>query len=225
MLRAAGLVLPDTAVDLPVGGWSVNRGARSAGLWYGAGHVSRGHSMAHRKIWVGLTLAAALGFLAAYAPGQLARADDKSAAPAAAPTCKLHGKKCCDPAVAAHLPKEAVYRACGESDATYLGEDGSEKETCKYVFQVPGQKEVDTYVQVYAPVQKEVLQEPNDPFFSYKKIGKAYVTEKAKSPKSAPMLASQTGLYMPGKGYSVSVNASVKVCTKAEAKKLAPSLK
>ena len=104
--------------------------------------------MAHRKIFVGLTLAAALGFLAAYIPGVTARADSK---PAAAPTCKLHGKKCCDPAIAAHLPKEAVYKACGESDATYLGEDGSEKDTCKYVFKVEGEKEENTYVQVYAP--------------------------------------------------------------------------
>lgn len=184
--------------------------------------------MAHRKIWIGLTFSAALGFLAAYVPGQAARADSKPPTPppaaAAKPTCKLHGKKCCDPAVAAHLPKEAVYKACGESDTTYLGEDGA-KDTCKYVFKVANEKEDDTYVQVYAPVQKEVLQEPNDPFFSYKKIGKVYVTEKAKSPKSAPMLASQTGLYMPAKGYSVSVNASVKVCTKVEAKKLAPEIK
>jgi hypothetical protein len=185
--------------------------------------------MAHRKILVGLTLSAALGFLAAYVPGRDARADNKpaaagAAAPAGKPTCKLHGKNCCDPAIAAHLPKDAVYKACGESDATFLGEDGS-KDTCKYVFKVANEKEDDTYVQVYAPTQKEVLQEPNDPFFSYKKVGKVYVTEKAKSPKSAPMLASQTGLYMPGKGYSVSVNASAKVCTKAEAKKLAPSMK
>jgi hypothetical protein len=183
--------------------------------------------MAHRKILAGLTLAAALGFLAAYVPGLTARADSKPPAPPAAdkPTCKLHGKKCCDPAVAAHLPKEAVYKACGESDATFLGEDGSEKETCKYVFKVANEKEADTYVQVYAPVQKTVLEEPNDPFFSYKKVGKVYMTEKAKSPKSAPMLAAQTGLYMPAKGYSVTVNASLKVCTKAEVKKLAPSIK
>jgi hypothetical protein len=39
------------------------------------------------------------------------------------------------------------------------------------------------------------------------------------------MLAAQTGLYMPGKGFSVSVNASVKVCSKAEVKKLAASVK
>jgi hypothetical protein len=174
----------------------------------------------------GLTFSAAAGFGAAYVPSLVAHAQGKPAsAPAAAPTCKLHGKKCCDPAIAAHLPKEAVYKACGESDATYLGEDGSEKETCKYFFKVANEKEDDTYVQVYAPVQKEVLTEPNDPFFGYKKVGKVFVTEKAKSPKSAPMLASQTGLYMPGKGYSVSVNASVKVCTKPEAKKLAPSIK
>src|SRR5665213_2102990 len=123
-------------------------GCGRGGLWYGARHISRRHSMAHRKIFVGLTLAAALGFLAAYVPGMTARAENKPAAAAA--TCKLHGKKCCDPAIAAHLPKEAVYKACGESDATYLGEDGSEKDTCKYVFKVAGEKEDNTYVQVYA---------------------------------------------------------------------------
>jgi hypothetical protein len=177
----------------------------------------------HRRVLVGLTLTAALGFWAGYGPDEVARASDKPAAPAK-PNCKLHGKSCCDPAVTAHLTKEAVFKACGESDATFLGEDGS-KDTCKYVFKVPNEKEESTYVQVYAPAQKESLQEPNDPFFSYKKVGKVYVTEKAKSPKSAPMLVSQTGLYLPGKGYSVSVNASTKVCTKAEAKKLAPSIK
>jgi hypothetical protein len=183
--------------------------------------------MSHRKMMFGLTLSAAVGFGAAYFPARAhAQAAKPAAAPAAAaPTCKLHGKKCCDPAIMAHLPKEAVYKACGESDATYLGEDGGEKDTCKYFFKVEGAKEDETYVQVYAPTQKEVLQEPNDPFFGYKKVGKVFVTEKAKSPKSAPMLASQTGLYMPGKGYSVSVNASVKVCTKVEAKKLAPAMK
>src|SRR5262245_26111976 len=57
-----------------------------------------------------------------------ARADNKPApAPAAAgakpaaeaPKCKTWGAKpmCCDPAIAAHLPKEAVFSACGESEA------------------------------------------------------------------------------------------------------------
>jgi hypothetical protein len=39
------------------------------------------------------------------------------------------------------------------------------------------------------------------------------------------MLATATGLWMPGTGYVVSVNASTKVCTKAEATRLARSLK
>jgi hypothetical protein len=185
--------------------------------------------MSHRKLVFCLTFSAAVGFGAAYLPAKVhAQAAKPAAAPApaaAAPACKLHGKKCCDPAIMAHLPKDAVYKACGESDATFIGEDGGEKDTCKYFFKVEGAKEDETYVQVYAPTQKEVLQEPNDPFFGYKKVGKVFVTEKAKSPKSAPMLAAQTGLYMPGKGYSVSVNASVKVCTKVEAKKLAPAMK
>ncbi len=183
--------------------------------------------MSHRKILFGLTLAAGVGFSAAYLPSLTARADGKPAAPAAAaPTnCKLYGKKCCDPAIAAHLPLPAVEKACGESDATYLGEDGGEKETCKYFFKVAGEKETETYVQVYAPAQKEVLTAPNDPFFSYKKVGKVFMADKAKSPKSAPMLLAQTGFYMPGKGYSVTVNASTKVCTKDQAKKLAPAMK
>jgi hypothetical protein len=178
--------------------------------------------MHHRKILFGLTFSAAVGFAAATVPAFMARAQSKPAA--AQPTCKLHGKNCCDPAIAAHLPVSAVYKACGESDATFAGEEGS-KDTCKYVFNVPGKKADETYVQVYAPTQKEVLPAPNDPFFSYKKVGKVFLTDKAKSPKSAPMLAAQTGLYMPGKGYSVSVNASVDVCTKTEVKKLAAAIK
>jgi hypothetical protein len=196
--------------------------------------------MSQRKILMGLAMSGAVAFLAAYVPGQVARAQapKPAAAPpaaaagaggaggAAAPTnCKLRGKKCCDPAITAHLPKDAVFKACGESDATYVGEDGGSKETCKYFFKVPNEKEDETFVQVYAPVQKEVMQSPNDPFFSWKKVGKAYMTDKAKSPKAAPMAAAATGLYLPGKGYSVSINASTKVCTKQEAAKLAPSMK
>jgi hypothetical protein len=196
--------------------------------------------MSQRKILIGLAMSGAVAFLAAYVPGQVARAQapKPAAAPpaaagaggaaggAAVPTnCKLRGKKCCDPAITAHLPKDAVFKACGESDATYLGEDGGSKETCKYFFKVPDSKEDDTFVQVYAPAQKEVMQSPNDPFFSWKKVGKAYITDKAKSPKAAPMAASATGLYLAGKGYSVSVNASTKVCTRTEAAKLAPSMK
>ena len=174
---------------------------------------------------VSLGVLVAVGFFVGRALAQ-APPSGAAAKPAPPPTnCKVYGPgKCCDPAAAAHLTKEAIYAACGESDATFLGEQG-QKDTCKYFFKVPIEKEDVTYVQVYAPTQKEVLPEPNDPFFGYKKVGKVFMTEKAKSPKSAPMLAAQTGLYMPGKGFSVSVNASVKVCSKAEVKKLAASVK
>src|SRR5450432_1203413 len=187
--------------------------------------------MSNSKILLGarlLAVGASLGLAAAVVPGRLARADKPAPAPApaaAAVKCKAHnGKTCCDPAISAHLPLSAVFAACGESDATFLGEEGS-KETCKYVFKVEGQKEDDTFVQVYAPAQKEVPSEPNDPFFSWKRIGKVFVTEKAKSPKAAPMMANSTGLWLPAKGYFVSINASTKVCDKAQAKKLAPSMK
>jgi hypothetical protein len=182
--------------------------------------------MAHRKILVGLTLAGVMGFTVAYAqnkPAAPAAGGTGGAAAPAKPTCKLHGKACCDPAIEAHLPKEAVYKACGESEETYLGQE-AQRETCKYFFKVKDAPEAETFVQVYAPQQKEVLQSPNDPFFSWKKVGKAYMTDKAKSPKAAPMAAAATGLYLAGKGYSVSVNASTKVCTRAEAAKLAPAM-
>jgi hypothetical protein len=159
----------------------------------------------------------------------LARFDAPSAraqqAPAAAPgKCKLwKGASCCDPNIAGHLSRDAIFSACGESDATYLGEE-AQKDTCKYVFKAAGHKEEDSFVQIYAPAQKDVPSAPNDPFFRWKKVGKVFVTDKALSPKSAPLLAASTGLWMPGKGYVVSINASTAVCTKPEAEKLAKSL-
>jgi hypothetical protein len=182
--------------------------------------------MANRTLLVGLVIGASLGLVAAVVPGRLARADKPpTAAPAPAGKCKAHnGKTCCDAAVSAHLPLPTVLAACGESDATFLGEEGS-KETCKYFFKVEGQKEDETFVQVYAPAQKTVPSEPEDPFFSWKKVGKVFMTDKAKSPKAAPMMANSTGLWLPGKGYFVSVNASTKVCDKAQAKKLAPHMR
>jgi len=178
-----------------------------------------------RARWAAAGLVAALAGGGAGWTAQGGARAAEPAKPAAAPQCKAYnGGNCCDPAVTAHLAKDAVFSACGESDATFLGEVGS-KETCKYVFKVEGEKTDETFVQVYAPAQKEVPDAPNDPFFAWKKVGKVFMTEKAKSPKAAPMMASATGLWMPGKGFFVSVNASTKVCTKAEAKKLAASVK
>ena len=44
-------------------------------------------------------------------------------APVPAPAkCKAYGGgSCCDPAVAAHLAREAVFASCGETEATFLG--------------------------------------------------------------------------------------------------------
>jgi hypothetical protein len=90
-----------------------------------------------------------------------ARAQQQPAA--AAPKCKLaRGSNCCDPAVTAHLAKEAVFAACGESEATYLGEQ-AQKDTCKYFFKVEGKKEEDSFVQVYAPPTKKVPDSPPIP--------------------------------------------------------------
>jgi hypothetical protein len=141
---------------------------------------------------------------------------------ASAPACKTAGGgKCCDPAVTQHVPKEAVFAACGNAAAGYQGERGS-KDTCRYVFK--NAKGEEGFVEIYTPAQKQVESEPSDPFFAWKRIGKVFITEKALSPKSAPMLVASTGLWMPGAGYTVSVNASTKICSKAEVAKLAKSV-
>jgi hypothetical protein len=155
-------------------------------------------------------------------------AEPARAQPSAGAGCKSYNAgKCCDPAVTRHLPKEAVFSACGESEATFLGEQagGKANDSCKYVFRVEGQKAEDTAVQVYAPAMKDVPSQPADPFFHFKKVGKVFVTDKALTPKTAPLLAASTGLWLPGAGYYVSVNASTRVCTRAEAERLARSLR
>jgi hypothetical protein len=159
----------------------------------------------------------------AQAPAKAGAAPAAPAAPAG--NCKTFGAgKCCHPDVTLHLAKEAVFQACGESEATFLGEAAS-KDTCKYHFQVAGEKSDETFVQVYAPVVKEVLEKPTDPFMSFKKVGKVWVTDKAKSPKAAAQVTSSTGLYLAGRGFFVSVAASTKVCTKQEAIALSKQMK
>jgi hypothetical protein len=147
------------------------------------------------------------------------------AAAAPAGNCKTFGAgKCCNPDVTLHLAKEDVFSACGQSEATFLGEAGS-KDTCKYHFKVAGENSEETYVQVYSPIAKEVLDKPTDPFMSFKKVGKVWVTDKAKSPKAATQVAASTGLYLAGRGFFVSVAASTKVCSKTQAVTLSKSMK
>jgi len=166
-----------------------------------------------------------LAMIGCFAAG-FALAQTPPAQPAAKPNCKIYGSgtKCCDPAIAAHLAKADVISACGQSEATYLGEK-AEKDTCTYYFKVGSEKEDSTFVQVFAPKQPNVPPAPNDPFFSYKKMGKVFVLDKAKSPKAQSMIQNSMGLWMPGKDYFVSVKASTKVCAKTAAKKLAAAMK
>jgi len=172
--------------------------------------------------------AAALAVLMLATPSRPEAAPNAPApapAPAPAGNCKAYGGgKCCSPDVTLHLSKEDVYTACGKSEATFLGEVGS-KDTCKYVFKIAGENEDSTYVQVYSPIAKEVLEKPTDPFMSFKKVGKVWMTDKAKSPKAMAQVASSTGLYLPGRGYFVSVAASTKVCSKTQTANLSKSMK
>ena len=175
-----------------------------------------------------LCWAAALAVLMLATPSQpeaAPTAPPPTSPPAPAGNCKAYGGgKCCNPDVTLHLSKDAIFAACGESDATFLGEVGL-KDTCKYVFKVAGENEDSTFVQVYSPVAKEVLEKPTDPFMSFKKVCKVWVTDKAKSPKAQAQVTGSTGLYMAGRGYFVSVAASTKVCTKTQAIELSKSLK
>ena len=164
----------------------------------------------------------------AAAPGAKAPPGPTLPPPAAGPaTCKTFGAgKCCSPDITMHLGKEAVYSACGESDATFLGEAASKDLfTCKYHFKIAGENSEDTNVQVFMGTGKEIPDKPTDPFFSYKKVGKAWMTDKAKSPKVAALSNASTGLYLAGKGYYVMVSASTKVCTRNEVTALSKSLK
>lgn len=178
-----------------------------------------------RMILTRTAVVAALAIPAFLSPAATQAAPPAPAATAPAGNCKTYGAgKCCSPDVTLHLAKEAIYAACGESDATFLGEEAS-KETCIFHFKVAGENADETTVQVYAPIAKEVLDKPTDPFMSFKKVGKVWVTDKAKSPKAAAQVIARTGLYMPGRGYFVSVSASTKVCTKPETINLSKSLK
>ncbi len=124
-----------------------------------------------------------------------------------------------------HLKKEAVFSACGQSEATYLGEAGEKQDTCRYYFKVPGENSDDTLVQVYTQAVKDVPEKPTDPFMSFKRVGKVWVTDRAKTPKAVAQVNANTGLYLAGRGYFVSVSASTRVCTKKQAIVLSKSVK
>lgn len=126
---------------------------------------------------------------------------------------------------AAHLPKEAIYGARGESAATYEGESASAKDTCRDHFKGADGKMLETYVEVYAPRQDKPPASPSDPFFQWKRAGKAYHSEKALSPKMAAAALTRTGIYYAGKDYIVMVSAMRSVYAKEEAKKLAAKIK
>ena len=140
-------------------------------------------------------------------------------------SCKsVPGGRCCDPSVAAHLPRDAIFSTCRDSLAIFVGEEAG-KDTCRYLFRVDGQPATEATIEVSATAQKRVPVAPADAQFRYKRIGKAFVTDRALSAKAAPRLSSSTGLWLPGAGYVVDVSASTKVCTRSEAERLAESLR
>ncbi len=181
-------------------------------------------SKSHRLLALGLFATTSLGFLTARAQGPGGGAG----------SCKTFGTgRCCDPAVSMHLPKDAIFNACGESDATFLGEQGS-KDTCKYFFKVEGEKDNEMYVQVYSPAEKGTPAVPADPFVTWKKMPGGAMMAEPKSlrgnvnPKVKAMAGDTSGavgLWKAGNGYSVMVSAPAKVCSRTDAKRLAGSIK
>jgi hypothetical protein len=166
--------------------------------------------------------------------------------------CKAYGDgPCCERAVTRHLSRQAVYAACKEGSDTYLGEIAGKISTasgdaasCRYVFRPkpprppgaagkpPAQPDAaealpEGFVELSAPAQAEVPEEPQDPFFSWSKVGgsKAFVALKGKTPEAAALLESTTGIWLPGAGFIVSVTASTSVCSRAEALKLAKAVR
>jgi hypothetical protein len=160
-----------------------------------------------------------------------------AATPEASAACKaFDGGPCCVRDVSRHLSRYAVFSACRDTSERYLGERGS-KDTSRYVFgpkRLRGEKpdpdkpiQPDGFVEISVPVRSDIPQQPDDPFFAWTKVGKAFVAYKAKVPSAAPMLAATTGIWLPlpDDGYVVSVTASTKVCSRGEAQKLAKSVR
>jgi hypothetical protein len=157
----------------------------------------------------------------------------------AADSCKSYGGgPCCDRQIARHLSRYAVFTACRETGETYLGERGG-KDSCRYVFRDKNAGKAgdaaaaaaaltgsgEGFVEIQAPAQAQVPEQPEDPFFSWMKVGKAFVTTRARTPDAQAVLASATGIWLPGDGYFVSVTASTRVCTRGEAQQLARSVR
>ena len=160
-----------------------------------------------------------------------------AATPESPAACKaFDGGPCCDRELSRHLSRYAIFSACRDTAERYLGERGS-KDTCRYVFgpkRRPGEKpdpdqpvQPDGFVEISAPARSDIPEQPDDPFFAWTKVGKAFVAYKAKTPKAAPMLAASTGIWLPvpEAGHVVSVTASTRVCSRGEAQKLAKSVR
>jgi hypothetical protein len=161
-----------------------------------------------------------------------------AATPETPAACKaFDGGPCCDREVSRHLSRYAIFNACRDTSERYLGErgEGGSTGTCRYVFgpkRTRGEKpdpdrpvQADGFVEISVPARSDVPEQPDDPFFAWTKVGKAFVAYKAKTPNAAPMLAATTGIWLPGDGYVVSVTASTKVCSRGEAQKLAKSVR
>jgi hypothetical protein len=148
--------------------------------------------------------------------------------------CKAYGDgPCCEKEVTRHLSRYSVFTACKEGSDTFLGEVGGkvgDNDSCRYVFRPKVGKEpgeAEGFVEVSAPTQSEVPVEPQDPFFSWAKVGKAFVAVKGKTPQAKSLLEATTGIWLPNaeRGYFVSVTVSTNVCTRGEAQKLAKAVR
>jgi hypothetical protein len=160
-----------------------------------------------------------------------------AASPETPAACKaFDGGPCCDRELSRHLSRYAIFSACRDTSERYLGERGS-KDACRYVFgpRRPGGEKpdpdlpvpADGFVEITVPARSDIPEQPDDPFFAWTRVGKAFVAYKAKVPTAAPMLAAATGIWLaqPDAGYVVSVTASTKVCSRGEAQKLAKSVR
>ncbi len=162
--------------------------------------------MSHRKIMFGLPLSATVGLLAAVRPGARRARGRQAGGRARGRRADLQATTARSAATRRSWPtcrKDAVFTACGESDATFLGEDGSRRTPASTSSRSADEKEDDTYVQVYAPAQKEVLPEPNDPFFSLEEGRQGlHDREGEVAQVRADARRRRRGSDMPGKGYS-----------------------
>ena len=135
----------------------------------------------------------------------------------------------CPSALIRHLSPPLVRRTCKKAQKTFertVLVEGA----CRYVFRPEeSEEEADTaklpFVEIRETSQPEPPSRPEDTFYSWRKVGKAYVTYKANTARAQPWFDTATTLWLADETTVVTVTVATALCTRAEADRLAKALR